>query len=958
MSWYDSGQNDQNVRYWLLDSSHGSYETRRAAIESLSPNYAIADGSVANTKVVTGYATDAEIAANSLDIGGAVLDRVHNYVNPNAAAVTIRTNAWGDKYAIWGEFLQQPDAISTAGIDALVQWWKDGLEDWLYVGQSATGDGSGSSHANLKAIKDILAIAGQTPTHDPTTYDGIVLCGTLSRSLNEGAQVGGITAGSAFQFKDGTSNARTQILAHPVDGCQIIAHARLGYGTGYGDPASWTDEGGGMFSLAMSSATIQVSTEGIAFSNAGGTLRPLTKVASSALCASTSDSWFPDPDYSGSNDRVYVHLADGSNPKTTTFIPTNGGGVTLGIPALTYFDVYGIEFWGNSFLGSNQTGAKNFAFYATKFRYYGAGDCFNCGAGTIDAGTGAFSYDQPTDWSFVGCEWEYGRAAIYFLNAGHNRVPLRTALKDCYLHHLNGVAADNYGVNAFSTADAHALATQGADDFLDENCRFDQCGAQTITHYILTNNMDFTNPGSPLDETAAYTDAWQYPAKCFAVDATTSRFCGRLRNTRTRYCLITNPRVAGDYATTAIPRAIAYQGDDDMLDLAGGQYDANVIEYNRVEGAISDGAISIKTCHGVEGERAVIRYNTIRGVGIGLHTLTSIAVFGGSTYNPSYTFGPGNDVHATTYFVQNEHIANEHIFNLDSNTYRNDDGADWKDGPNTRATLAAWQGAAQAGDTHDTNSTHTALTSDAGSPALTVSGGPTIGATLSAALGADPDGATSDLSFQWFRDGALIASAVNATYEVSIGAGNAADDDITCVVLGRDAEGKWFLVTSNTITLEAAAPPASPPPPPPPPAAASGGGGSSGDPSPWNKQPLPSLAHVRRLLRTRKQDLPHEIEQQADQIDALAQSIAENAPPPRPPESIFAPQAAESQATVALLQKHLAQVQMALTRAENEARRVALRHLEQSVRELRAAVRARAEAEEEEELVAMLASIL
>src|SRR5690349_9512528 len=99
-SWYTSGQVDQNTRYWLLDSGHGSYETRRAAIQSLSPNYAIANGNAANTKVVTGYATDAEIASNSLDIGGAVLDRVHQYANVNAAAVTIRTNAYDDMHPV------------------------------------------------------------------------------------------------------------------------------------------------------------------------------------------------------------------------------------------------------------------------------------------------------------------------------------------------------------------------------------------------------------------------------------------------------------------------------------------------------------------------------------------------------------------------------------------------------------------------------------------------------------------------------------------------------------------------------------------------------------------------------------------------------------------------------------------------------------------------------------------
>jgi hypothetical protein len=226
MSWYGSGQHDPNARTFLMDSASPFYEAKRAILATLGGLlfYTIADGAVANTKVVTSYVTDAEISSNQLEIGNAaMLDRVHQYANPNAATQIIRTSIWGDKHRIWGEFLKQPEAMPTTGIDRLVAWWKTGTgETVLYVGQTAQGGGAGSGYATRKAVKDILANVGSTPAHDPTAYTILVLCGRLSRFNNEGNQDSYLT-GAGLQIRNGSSGQRTQIISHPADPFEIMS---------------------------------------------------------------------------------------------------------------------------------------------------------------------------------------------------------------------------------------------------------------------------------------------------------------------------------------------------------------------------------------------------------------------------------------------------------------------------------------------------------------------------------------------------------------------------------------------------------------------------------------------------------------------------------------------------------------------------------------------------------------
>lgn len=779
MSWYTSGQNDQNVRYFLLDSAHGSYESKRAIIESLSPNYTLDDGAVANTKVVRGYVTDAEMASNALDIGGCVLDRLHNFINPNAAAVTIRTNSWGDKHPIWGKFLRQPQALPTTPIDRLVQWWKDGSETALYVTQTSRGTGDGSSYANAKSVIGI----------DTTSADLVVICGRLERFANQSI--------TNFGLKSGSSGSETQWLSHPVDTAQIMGGPKLGSGSG-GDGAFSNDTGNRWVSENTTGLGGGAPFEGLKFALYwnGSALVPLTKVADETAVTSTTNSWYAEPldstDPGSAGSKLWVNIG-GPDPTSVVFWGGYvGGGINFSIASKTYFQIHGIEFNQCTWNGSAQTGASHYAWYGCKFGYAasGVGSVFGCDSGEVNETTGDFTYDQQTDRTWIGCEVYYCCPFLYDRNGGHNRVPLRTVVKYNYFHDMNGVAADAYGISLFSASDQHVAVTQGTDtcDISDNCC--ERTGNQPFLHYLQPNS--FTTPTGGLELTDGFADGFQYPGKCWADSSTTFVYPGRMRVCTINYNLIIDPKIGGSYST-ADGQCLALQGDNaQLLDIAGGQYDGNEIAYNIVEGAFNDGAIRLRLAHATESERANVHHNIIRGASVAMRSLMNITVFGGSTYNPSYSFND-NDVHATSRFVDNQNIlATNHLFDLDRNTYRNDDGATWNDGADTRTTLADWQAAALTGDTHDPNSTHTALTTDTGSPTLTISGT----SLLTSSLGSDPDGATSGLYYQWFKDGELITSAESASYNAAGQTGG-----FTLVILGTDAKGKAFLVTSNTLTL-------------------------------------------------------------------------------------------------------------------------------------------------------------
>jgi hypothetical protein len=814
MSWYTSGQNNQNIRYWLLNSAHADYETRRAAIESLSSNYAIANGSVANTKVVTGTATDAQIASNSLDIGGAVLDRVHNYVNANASAATIRTNAWGDKYPVWGQFLEQPEAIPTTGIDRLVQHWKDGLGNAVYIGQDNAGTGNGSSYANRRRVKDFLDLdGGAAATVDPTTYDIVVLCGRLSRFVNEGVQTNLFT-GSGLCIKTGTSGSRTQLIAHPVAGGSLMGSPKLASGA-HGEPADFTNEGGGVWSLIITANSgpgggdLNLAGEQHVMSDAGGTLRAITKKSSLAACQAATDSYFVETNYSGSNDRIYIHLADGSNPKATTYVGAcNAGGISFIMGDTQFFDVYGVDFYQQAFLGSYHSGNSDFTFYACGFHYVHHLPMFRHVGGSVIEATGGYDATVggpdpvPHNRKWVGCEASHGYVFIYDAYANY-LAPVDTTFQDCYFHHWN--LLDDYGLTQnFSSSDAHTLTNQGCDGWYILNCRFDTIAAQPIVVYIGGNN--FNTPSAALALTDGYVNSWHYPSGCLDNGDGTWYSPGICKDVLCSANLITNVLTAADdagYDTNG--QGIAFQGGQGLIGILD-QYSNIIVEYNRLEGNFTEAALRTKlTYYTGQTSYPIFRYNTVRGSDCGFMQIQTLTV-DGINYDPSFRF-EYNDVYALTYFVRNTNqlYTDNHSQYFDNNTYRNDDGAFWQDGAASNyTTIALWRAAQPTGDVYDPNSTHTALTTDTGSSAITASGGPSLGSTLTATIGADPDGATSSPFYQWFRNDVLIASATGATYAATVGNGNAVNDVLKCVVLAKDAKDKWFLVTSNSITLTAA----------------------------------------------------------------------------------------------------------------------------------------------------------
>lgn len=85
---------------------------------------------------------------------------------------------------------------------------------------------------------------------------------------------------------------------------------------------------------------------------------------------------------------------------------------------------------------------------------------------------------------------------------------------------------------------------------------------------------------------------------------------------------------------------------------------------------------------------------------------------------------------------------------------------------------------------------------DDGTATVTITGTPQEGGTLTAVLGADPDGATSLPVYQWFKNGAVISGATNATYNV---APTDAGATITVRVTYTDAQGFRLPVTSDGV---------------------------------------------------------------------------------------------------------------------------------------------------------------
>jgi hypothetical protein len=176
------------------------------------------------------------------------------------------------------------------------------------------------------------------------------------------------------------------------------------------------------------------------------------------------------------------------------------------------------------------------------------------------------------------------------------------------------------------------------------------------------------------------------------------------------YNLFTNPLTIADQPAMTGGEGQCFSFNGNQL-VAYGDAVRNIkVLYNRVEGAF-DSVVRNKWAQHSPYTAIEVGYNTIRGA-------TSWAFRdagapqvgnGGTALIPSVWFHH-NDVHATGLFVLLLNPAGgSHLNTFHNNTWRNDDGADWRIASTTYTTLPLWGAAATGSDTYDTDSTHVPL---------------------------------------------------------------------------------------------------------------------------------------------------------------------------------------------------------------------------------------------------------
>jgi hypothetical protein len=521
----DPQQVSADIYFFALDPLHASYAATEATLSTslssrISALAAISSptqsernelielrshGTYANADGGNGY-TGLKIVGpcyglNGLSISASGVCRyIVNYRwcrNLNYAAPTTRTNAYGDSHTVYGSLLKAPERIPTTGYDRLIAWMKgQGTDTVLFTSYAGRGDYDGDNYLNSKPYTEIAGLSDSPASHDPTQYTIMVFCdGPFSRFSNEGNQ-GGLVAAGGFVIRNGSAGTRTQLLADPTTGAQFMQGAKLGSGS-WGEAADWTNEGGGVYSFDTGSASASLNTSDAKFvmSSAGGTLRGLTRTASLALCQSTLDTYYP------IGDVIYVHLADGSNPRTTTYIGlTNIGGCKLDAAGKSYFDVYGIEFHQGAFLhGYNQ---GNYALYACKLTRSGRISHNGAYADVVTAqwhtaaptyGTAPLYADATTFYGLrpdtaenrkvVGCQFYYFADGFYDSSNGatNEYIANNTIIRDSY---FEGTGAIVEGV-ANGNNDSHTIGTEwGCKNFHILNNRMYGCGWQTINPYV------------------------------------------------------------------------------------------------------------------------------------------------------------------------------------------------------------------------------------------------------------------------------------------------------------------------------------------------------------------------------------------------------------------------------------------------------------------------------------------
>lgn len=303
---------DPNTVWFLLDTTDPDYAADKALIQSYAPvGYSEVDaGFVANTEVVKTYMTPAEIAAETDLVPGtqSVLDMM-SYVhcqNPNYGVLDFWNNSGSEARAKWGLFMRPCTAIPTACIDRTVAHWKSGGETIMYVAQTAAGSGNGSSYLNRAAVANAVHNTRGSASVNTNTATILFLCGRMSRFRNEGVNV---NASVGIWVKNGTSGTRTQVTSHPLDRAILFGARKLGAGVAgnnsFGEPASWVDEGGGVWSFTLDTAQTGIvatpqpelniwltDAGGSGTGGSGGTIRPLTHSYTYADMAANNDTFF------------------------------------------------------------------------------------------------------------------------------------------------------------------------------------------------------------------------------------------------------------------------------------------------------------------------------------------------------------------------------------------------------------------------------------------------------------------------------------------------------------------------------------------------------------------------------------------------------------------------------------------------------------------------------------------
>ena len=487
-----------DIYYFALDSANGSYAATEATLAtSLSARLTVLDadaanvssstrnqsrreaanlrrhGSYANVDGANGYAGLKIVGPcyglNGLSIAAAGLCRdIFNYVcsrNPNYAAPTYRTNQWGDTYPIWGKFLEAPARLLTDGDDRRIAQAKGTYAGaTIYVAQTSSGTGDGSSYVNRK----------EAATVTTASYDLVVWCGDFYRV--DGAAL------VPWYPKTGTAGARTIWVSHSTDRARLLGFRF----------ATATNDGSGTGTYYTGEPLI--TSNYYVYTLVNDVPTGLTRVTTLADCRTTDNSYFHD---SGAT-RMYIHRADDADPTTTTFFHNglavywNDSSTITPAAGKSYFDYYGLKFFQMRFDSVFHWYASNWRMHACEIWFpAAAGTPFGVTGRSVNINTGQYvetgtnqhrTPDIPDGRELNGCAFYYGNGGFYDTSFLEN-VPTNTVIRDTY-YYANGKNTLGIVVSP-PGADGHQIASQGSyNGLLARNVTFEECCPQAVVIYL------------------------------------------------------------------------------------------------------------------------------------------------------------------------------------------------------------------------------------------------------------------------------------------------------------------------------------------------------------------------------------------------------------------------------------------------------------------------------------------